>query len=109
MNWKTKKLQEGESIVSREPGNSMTPILKSRQPVFLTPVKLEDVKIGDIVYCKVKGYYYTHLVKAVNKKRGCLISNNHGHVNGWTKKVFGKVVKIYQNDPSLENKIEGGT
>lgn len=91
---KAKKLQAGETIISREPGNSMTPILKSRQPVKLEPVKWEDTKVGDIVYCKVKGNFYTHLVKAKNEKRGCLIGNNHGHINGWTKNIYGKVVEI---------------
>jgi len=91
---KAEKLQNGETIISKEPGNSMTPILKHRQPVRIAPCNWEDVKTGDIVYCKVNGYYYTHLVKAVNEKRGCLIGNNHGHVNGWTKKIYGKVIEI---------------
>ena len=94
MNWKVEKLLAGETIISREPGNSMTPILKSRQPVRIAPATVEDVDVGDIVYCKVKGNHYTHLVKAKNRRRGCLIGNNHGHVNGWTKKVFGKVIEI---------------
>ena len=72
----------------------MTPILKSRQPVELTPIMWQDVEKGDIVYCKVKGNYYTHLVKATNPKKGCQIGNNHGHINGWTKQVYGKVTKI---------------
>jgi hypothetical protein len=51
--------------------------------------------VNDIVYCKVKGKFYTHLVTAKNEKRGCQISNNQGFVNGWTKQVYGKVVEIY--------------
>ena len=54
------------------------------------------MKVGDIVYCKVKGNYYTHLVKATNSKRGVLIGNNRGGINGWTKAVYGKVVKILE-------------
>lgn len=94
-NWKIQKLQSGETIISKEPGNSMTPILKSKQPVELTPCKWEDVETGDIVYCRVRGNCYTHLVKGKNEKRGVMIGNNHGHVNGWTKNVYGKVTKIY--------------
>jgi len=94
MNLKMKKLLNGETIISREPGNSMTPILKSRQPVQLEPATWEQVEKGEIVYCKVKGNYYTHKVYGKNKKRGCLIGNNHGHMNGWTKNVYGKVIKI---------------
>ncbi len=52
------------------------------------------VDVGDIVYCKVKGKYFTHLVKAKNLDRGCLIGNNKGGINGWTKHIYGKVVKV---------------
>jgi hypothetical protein len=94
MNPKVEALLRGETIVSKEPGNSMTPILKSRQPVRLQPATWETVDVGDIVYCKVHGNLYTHLVKAKDANRGCQIGNNHGHLNGWTKAVFGKVIEI---------------
>ena len=93
-NFKIEKLQAGETIISKEPGNSMTPVLKSRQPVEISPTSWQNVEVGDIVYCKVKGNYYTHLVKAKNEKRGVEIGNNHGYINGWTKNVYGKVTKI---------------
>ena len=82
MNPKVEALLRGASIVSREPGNSMTPVLKSRQPVRLQPATWETVEVGDIVYCKVHGNLYTHYVKAKNPDRGCQIGNNHGHING---------------------------
>lgn len=94
MNRKIERLLKGETIVSKEPGNSMLPILKSRQPVRIAPATWRDVDVGDIVYCKVRGNVYTHLVAAKNEKRGCQIANNRGHVNGWTKNVYGKVVEI---------------
>ena len=81
-NYKMEKLLAGETIISKEPGNSMTPILQSKQPVELTPTTWENVEVGDIVYCKVRGNFYTHLVKAKNEKRGVQIGNNHGHING---------------------------
>lgn len=68
----------------------MTPLIKSGQEHVLSPINLSDVEVGDIVFCKVKGRYYTHLVKA----KGVLIGNNHCKINGWTKSVFGKVTKI---------------
>jgi hypothetical protein len=98
MNWKIEKLLNGETIISKEPGNSMTPILKSRQPVELTPCTWENVEIGDIVFCTVRGNCYTHLVKAKNEKRGVQIGNNHGHINGWTKNVYGKVTQILKEN-----------
>ena len=56
-----------------------------------------EVEEGDIVYCKVKGNFYTHLVKAKNSDKGLLIGNNRGGINGWTKNVYGKVVEIIKN------------
>ena len=94
-NWKIEKLLAGETITSKESGNSMIPLIKSQQPVQIEPSNWQDVEVGDIVYCKVKGNIYTHLVKAKNDKRGCLIGNNHGRINGWTKNVYGKVTKVY--------------
>jgi len=94
MNWKVKALAMGQTIISKEPGNSMTPILKSRQAVRIEPCQWHDVSPDDIVYCKVRGNYYTHLVYATNDKRGVQIGNNHGHINGWTKNIYGKVIEI---------------
>lgn len=92
--WKIEKLQAGETIISKEPGNSMLPLIKSKQPVKLAPITWEQVQPGDIVYCKVRGTLYTHLVQAVDANKGCLISNNKGHINGWTKNVYGKVIEV---------------
>lgn len=93
-NFKLEKLQRGETFITSERGNSMVPLLKSRQKHLLSPARWEDVEVGDIVYCKVRGNFYTHLVKAKNDKKGCLIGNNHGHMNGWTKQVYGKVLEV---------------
>ena len=94
-NYKLEKLQKGESIITSEKGNSMVPLLKSGQKHKLSPTTWDKVEVGDIVYCKVKGHYYTHLVKAINKDKGCQIGNNKGRINGWTKQIFGKVTEIY--------------
>lgn len=94
MNYKLERLMNGESFITSEKGNSMTPLIKSGQKHLISPINIEDVEVGDIVYCKVKGNFYTHLVKAKNKDRGLLIGNNHGHINGWTKNVYGKVIQI---------------
>ena len=72
----------------------MLPLIKSKQPVELSPATWEQVEIDDIVYCRVKGNMYTHLVKAKDPTRGCLIGNNKGRLNWWTKQVYGKVTKI---------------
>ena len=94
MNWKIQKLQDGETIISKEPGNSMLPLLQSKQPVRIAPICWKDCVVGDIVYCKVRGNVFTHLVKGKSNTRGLLIGNNHGRINGWTKNVYGKVIEI---------------
>lgn len=58
-NYKLEKLENGESFITSEKGNSMVPLIKSGQEHKLSPIKLEDVIVGDIVYCKVKGNFYT--------------------------------------------------
>jgi hypothetical protein len=86
------KLLAGESILKyREGGNSMTPLIKSRQPVDIRPVDRE-LRKGDIVFARVSGRFFMHLVSALDGDR-VQISNNHGHVNGWTTrdKIYGFV------------------
>ena len=93
-NYKLERLQNGETFVTSEKGNSMTPLIKSGQDHELEPSDCSEVEVGDIVYAKVKGRFYTHLVKAKNEDKGCLIGNNKGNINGWTKQVYGKVTKV---------------
>jgi hypothetical protein len=93
-NFKVEKLLAGETIISKEPGNSMLPLIKSKQPVKIEPATWEDVEVDDIVYVKVHGNLYTHLVKAKDSLKGVLIGNNKGGLNGWSKNVYGKVVEI---------------
>ena len=93
-NYKLEKLQQGETFTTSEKGNSMVPLIKSGQEHILAPAEWEEVSIGDIVYCKVRGNFYTHLVKAKNEKRGCKIGNNRGGINGWTKQVYGRVIEV---------------
>ncbi|MBC1471906.1 phage repressor protein [Listeria seeligeri] len=95
-------LQQGQYIEKyKEAGNSMLPIIKSNQPVSLIPITADTkLEVKDIVFCKVKGNYYTHLISAIRTRNNQVeyqISNNHGFVNGWVKQrnIFDKVVKIW--------------
>ena len=76
-------------------------LYKSNEKHLVTPVKWEDCKVGDVVFCKVRGSCVTHKVYAVDNEKGCLIGNNKGHMNGWTKNVYGLAHKI---DQSLKTK-----
>lgn len=78
-------------------GNSMTPILKSKQPVICVPITDDiELKKNDIVFCKVKGNHYLHKIHGIRNNEQYLIGNNHGYMNGWISKnnIFGKVVEI---------------
>ena len=88
-----RRINAGEVVINREPGNSMTPILRSRQAVELRAVD-RPLKKGDIVYAKVHGRFYTHLVTAIGADGRTQIGNNHGHVNGWTKDVIAIATPI---------------
>lgn len=44
---KIKRLEAGE------PGNSMLPLYKSNEKHLVTPIKWEDCRVGDVVFCKV--------------------------------------------------------
>ena len=75
----------------------MTPRIKNKQKITLEPIGSNNpvINVNDIVFCKVKGRFFIHLVTGI-KEDQWQISNNHGHVNGWTTKdkIFGKVIKI---------------
>lgn len=90
------KLQAGESVINKEPGNSMLPIIESRQPVLIEPVDHSKLEKGDVVYVKVKGRVYTHRILALRGDGEVCIGNNRGGVNGWTKldNVFGIVTEV---------------
>ena len=96
------KLIKGEEVKRyKEGGNSMLPLMKSNQPVDLDPVTNEtELEEGNIVFCKVHGNYYTHLIlkiKGSGDSTRYQIGNNKGNVNGWIpkSKIFGIVVKIH--------------
>lgn len=51
--------------------------------------------VAEGVFCKVRGgSCITYKVYAIDSKKGCLIGNNFGHMNGWTKNVYGLAHKL---------------
>lgn len=87
-------LLEGRVATFRPHGNSMVPIIHSGNLVEVTPC-WRDPEPDDVVRCRVQGTVYLHKVTAVQGGR-YQISNNKGHVNGWTSrdKVFGILTKV---------------
>ena len=69
--------------------------IASGQLCTVVPVRPDDLEVGDIVLCKVNGYQYLHLIKAIQGKR-FQIGNNRGRINGWIGDtgVYGKCVSI---------------
>lgn len=84
-------LQQGKTVTAKPKGNSMVPLINSGDEVTIVPIS-GPMKKGDIVLAKVEGKLYLHKISAIDKER-VQISNNRGHVNGWTKlhHVYGKV------------------
>jgi len=88
-----KDLQAGKQTKIRPHGGSMQGKVGSGQLVTLDPVQIQDLVVGDIVLCRVKGNTFLHLVKALGDGR-VLIGNNRGRVNGWTRTIYGIAMKI---------------
>ena len=98
MGWATghiAKLKEGETVSFRPRGNSMGGKIESGQLCTVVPVDPATLAVGDIVLCKVGGYEYLHLIKAIQGSR-FQIGNNRGRINGWisANAVFGKCIAV---------------
>lgn len=87
------ELDQGRKVSLKPKGNSMAPTIKSGQQIVLSPVNRPVIK-GDVVLAKVKGRYLIHKVTAVGDDGTYQISNNHGHVNGWSRQIYGIVTEI---------------
>jgi phage repressor protein C with HTH and peptisase S24 domain len=88
------RLQKGETVQFRPRGNSMKPLIESGSLITVAPASADDLSEGDVAFCRVSGSVYVHLVTAKDGNGRCQISNNRGRVNGWTKAIYGKCVKV---------------
>lgn len=96
-NFVLKTLLEKGEVTWKPHGNSMTPKIESGDEVVVKKVPASACRVGDVVYAKVKGNYYLHLLSALDETQNRYqISNNHGHVNGWVNadNVYGLCVKV---------------
>jgi Peptidase S24-like len=98
MSWATAHiaaLQRGETVQFRPRGHSMRGKIESGQLVTVKPCDPAEVRVGDVVLCKVNGRQYLHLVKAVQGGR-FQIGNNRGRVNGWVSGngIYGLCVRV---------------
>lgn len=70
--------------------------IESGELCTVEPIKeLEQLKVGDIVLCKVNGNQYIHLIKAIQGER-FQIGNNRGRINGWigSNAIYGKCIRV---------------
>lgn len=88
------RVRAGETVSFRAYGNSMTPRIHPGDMVAVRPRGEEKVKKGDVVLAQVNGRWFLHLVTGL-KPAQVKISNNHGHVNGWTN--IANVVGVLTN------------
>jgi hypothetical protein len=88
-----RQLMKGAEKITIHPrGHSMEPLIMDRQEVTIHRLREDDVlSPGDVVLAKVRGHIYLHKISAISGAR-IQISNNHGHVNGWTTrdKIAGR-------------------
>ena len=90
-------LKNGEECIVVGFGQSMTPILKSGQPVRVVPIDDSiNLNKNDIVFVKISGHYYLHKISAIKNGVSYQISNNYGHINCLVSRnsIYGKVVEI---------------
>ena len=70
----------------------MKPLIESCSN--LTFRATDDYTTGDVVMTKVKGRWMVHKITKIGADGRYMISNNHGHDNGWTRQVVGRVIKV---------------
>ena len=88
------ELEAGRSVVYVGHGNSMTPRFHTGDRIILAPIGDRKLQKGDAVLAKVGSRYYVHKITAIGDDGRYQISNNHGHVNGWARKVYGIVTGV---------------
>ena len=99
MGWATghiARLQDGETVQFRPRGHSMKGKVPDRALVTVRPFEPEELEVGSIVLCKVKGNQYLHLIKSIDSKGRYLIGNNRGGINGWIglAQIYGLCVAV---------------
>ena len=69
--------------------------IESGQLCTVVPTTPAELSVGDIVLCKVSGFQYLHLIKAIQGKR-FQIGNNRGRINGWIgpNSIYGRLMSV---------------
>lgn len=100
MSWATQyinRLMHGHTVQFRPQGGSMKGKIESGQLVTVEPIDDHDeLKVGDIVLCRVNGNQYLHLIKSIQPGWKFVIGNNKGLINGTVgaTQIYGICTKI---------------
>lgn len=98
MSWASRYIEVlkiGVTVNFRPRGNSMAGKVESGELVTVKPLDYdEELKVGSIVLCRVRGRDYLHLIKAIKGKQ-YQIGNNRGGINGWvtSNSIYGILVR----------------
>jgi len=89
------RLVNGHTVQFRPRGQSMSGKIESGQLCTVEPLGDHALAVGDIVFCRVGGSQYLHLVKAIQGER-FQIGNNRGGINGWVtrRQIFGRLIGL---------------
>jgi phage repressor protein C with HTH and peptisase S24 domain len=89
----------GEGVMKCS-GNSMLPVLQNPSTCYYRAEN--EYKVGDIVFCKVKGRYIdAHKITKKGRDGQFMIANNKGWENGWTRTIYGRVYRAEDNQGNI--------
>lgn len=98
-------MKNGETVYHWELGHSMEPLIRNAEYCKITPIEnVDDVKVGDAVFCKLEdGYYMVHMVLKISDsghdgKKWFQIGSSWNSVYGWSQDILGiaKGTNIFQ-------------
>ncbi len=101
-------IENGIPVVRFEYGDSMKPIFVSGEYAVLTPIKsIDEIKVGDAVFCKLGNYYMTHMVWIKNEATNqFLIGSSSGRMYGWTDVILAKATRTKDRICEMEEEKE---
>lgn len=104
---------DGEEVMRYERGSSMEPILHDGEYALLKPIEsIDEVNVGDAVFCKVHNYLMTHMVVLKSYRHDkpyFLIGSSSYDLYGWTDKIYAKALStnvIEIDEESLTKSVE---
>ena len=86
-------LNQGKTVQFRSHEKSMGPNIEEGVLVTVVPINFNQLQVGDYVLCKIERTHYLRRIRLIYKDQ-IQVGDNRNQINGWTKIVYGKVIKI---------------